>query len=75
MAAITRLYLYGVDVAVALCVAAIAVPELPPMLILGLLGGTFLALASWTHRYAHAREAEGAADDGPIRVVQWPANW
>jgi hypothetical protein len=62
MAMITRLYLLGVGVAMALCVAAIAFPEVPPTLMLGLLGGTFLALASRTHRYAQAQQAEGATD-------------
>ncbi len=63
MAMITRLYLFGVGVAVALCVAAIAFPEVPPTLMLGLLGGTFLALASRTRRYAQAQRGGG---DGRI---------
>lgn len=63
MAMITRLYLSGFGVAVALCVTAIAFPEVPPVVMLGLLGGTFLALASRTRRYAQTQLAEGA---GPI---------
>ena len=62
MAMITRLYLFGVGVASALCVAAIAFPDVPPTLMLGLLGGTFLALASRMHRYAQAQQAEGGGD-------------
>jgi hypothetical protein len=62
MAMITRLYLFGVGVAAALCIAAIAFPDVPPTLMLGLLGGTFLALASRTHRYAQAQQAEGGGD-------------
>jgi hypothetical protein len=62
MAMITRLYLFGVGVAVALCVAAIAFPDVPPTLMLGLLGGTFLALASRTRRYAQTQQADGGAD-------------
>jgi hypothetical protein len=62
MAMITRLYLFGVGVAVALCVAAIAFPEVPPTLMLGLLGGTFLVLASQMHRYAQAQQADDRGD-------------
>jgi len=61
MSMIIRLYLFGVGVAVALCVAAIAFPDVPPTLMLGLLGGAFLALASRTHRYAQAQQAEDGA--------------
>jgi hypothetical protein len=59
---ITRLYLCGVGVAVGLCVAAIAFPSVPPTLMLGLLGGTFLVLATRTHRYAQAQQAESGGD-------------
>jgi len=62
MAMITRLYLLGVGVAVALCVAAIAFPDVPSTLMLGLLGGTFLAIAARTRRYAQAQQAEGGGN-------------
>jgi hypothetical protein len=61
----TRLYLSGVCVALVLCATAVTFPEVPPGVMLGTLGGIFLALASRTHRYARAQQEDDGRISGP----------
>lgn len=52
---VTRLYLIGVGVALALSGVTLAFPQVPASVMLGILGAIFLTLASWTHRHNQAQ--------------------
>jgi hypothetical protein len=70
MAITTRLYLSGICVALVLCATAVTFPEVPPSVMLGTLGGIFLALASRTHRHARAQHGGDGRIGGPSACRQ-----
>ena len=70
MAITTRFYLSGVCVAAVLCATAATFPNVPAILMLGTLGGAFLALASRTHRHAQAHPGNDGRIGGPSACRQ-----
>lgn len=64
----TRLYVSGGCVALVLCATAVTFPDVPPTVMLGILGASFLALASRTHRHARAQHVgmDASTDRAPV---------